>query len=408
MEGSYITDPTKYLQLKLNQVASRHLSDKVALFRGFYDDIADERLKELFAIFHMQFNNLFAFMNQKRYASGGGHFNADVSRDLIDLIEQERVIQATLKGDFAFEINDYYEEIMGKCRSFLSMSGGSSIPEDFPPIDIIEDKPIFTLVDTMTIPGTLPSAIAKLKFIGEGSYAKVLKYKDPHYNSYFAVKRAEGDLRPDELERFKNEYNDLRTLDSLFVIKAYSYDDEKNEYVMEYADETLSKYINRSNSTLTFNKRRVYVEQLIRAFDYIHSTGILHRDISYTNILVKHYGDGASLLKVSDFGLVKRPNSNLTRQGTEIKGAINDYTDLTAVGFENYEIRHETYALGKVIYFILTGRTTGYHRETNEALKEFISRAISPDKSQRFTSIEEMKAELYSKVFPSLRKESAE
>lgn len=66
----------------------------------------------------------------------------------------------------------------------------------------------------------------------------------------------------------------------------------------------------------------------------------------------------------------------MTQQGTEIKGAINDYTDLTAIGFENYEIRHETYALGKVIYFILTGRTTGYHRETNEALKEFISRAI--------------------------------
>ncbi|GAA3404197.1 hypothetical protein GCM10020370_22660 [Paenibacillus hodogayensis] len=76
----------------------------MALFRGFYDDIADERLKELFAIFHMQFNNLFAYMNQKRYANGGGHYNADASRDLIDLIEQERVIQATLKGDFAFEI----------------------------------------------------------------------------------------------------------------------------------------------------------------------------------------------------------------------------------------------------------------------------------------------------------------
>lgn len=73
-------------------MASRHLSDKVALFQGFYDDIADKRLKELFAIFHMQFNNLFAFMNQKRYASRGGHYNADASRDLIDLIEQERVI----------------------------------------------------------------------------------------------------------------------------------------------------------------------------------------------------------------------------------------------------------------------------------------------------------------------------
>lgn len=173
---------------------------------------------------------------------------------------------------------------------------------------------------------------------------------------------------------------------------------------MEYADETLSKYINRSNSTLLFESRRVLIEQLFRAFMYIHAKGILHRDISLTNILVKHYDDGSVYAKISDFGNVKRMNSTLTRQGTEIKGVLNDYNDLEVVGFENYEIRHETYALGKVIYFVLTGRTSNYHSEKNEPLKQFILKAVSPNKNKRFTNVTEMKEELYQKVYPTLRK----
>jgi serine/threonine-protein kinase len=293
---------------------------------------------------------------------------------------------------------------LSKCRAFLSASGGSTIPDDFSPIDIIEHQPIFTLANTISIASVRHNSSVNIRLVGEGSYAKVFKYKDPFYNDYYAIKRANNDLRPDELERFKREFNDLNTLSSPFIIKAYSYDDEKNEYVMEFADESLSKYINRSNDKIPFEKRKVLVEQLFRAFMYIHATGILHRDISYTNVLVKHFDDGSSLLKVSDFGLVKRPNSTLTRQGTEIKGAINDYSDLTAVGFENYEIRHETYALAKVIYFILTGRTSNYNREENEALKQFVLRAISSDKGERFTSVEEMKKELYMRVYPTLRK----
>ena len=380
----------------------KYSSDRVALFHVFYEDITNSKLREIFAILHANFNYLFSFMNDKM--DSNRHYNADPSRDLKELVQYTKVLHANLKEEYAFEINEYYEDVINKCASFLSSSGGSTIPEDFPPIEIIEHQPIFTLANTLTVAGVTQNASVNLRFIGEGSYANVFKYKDPQYNVDFALKRAKEGLRPDELQRFKNEFNDLNTLSSPFIVKAYSYNDDKNEYAMEYVDETLSKYIARSNQKLTFEKRRILVEQLLRAFIYIHSTGILHRDISYTNILIKHFGDGSIYLKVSDFGLVKRPNSSLTRQGTEIKGAINDYTDLTAIGFENYEIRHETYALAKVIYFILSGRTSNYHLEKNGALKTFILRAISPNKEERFTSVEEMKQELYMTVYPTLRK----
>ena len=228
-------------------------------------------------------------------------------------------------------------------------------------------------------------------------------YQDPHYGIKFALKRAKENLREDELERFKNEFSDLKNLDSPFIIKAYTYNDEENEYTMELADQTLEKFMKYNNNSLSFDSRRALIIQLLNAFHYIHSKGLLHRDISYQNILIRKFEDGTFFIKVSDFGLVKRSESSLTRQGTEIKGAINDYSDLELVGFENYEIRHETYALAKVMYYIMTGRETNYYKEDIEQLKEFILKAIG-NKENRFIDVDDMKSVLLEKVFPAIRR----
>lgn len=57
-------------------------------------------------------------MNEKRHPSGGGHYNAPQSRALNDLIETVSLVQSTLKNELAFEINNYYEELIRKCVSF--------------------------------------------------------------------------------------------------------------------------------------------------------------------------------------------------------------------------------------------------------------------------------------------------
>lgn len=387
----------------MKQISSRHGAEKAVLYTSFYYDVSNNDLKGIFSILHSQFNDLFSFMNDKNNPGYGGHFNADPSRDLMDIIEQTRVILATLNQENSFEIDSYYKEVIDKCKGFLAKSNGSTIPPDFTNIDIIEHKPIFTHSDATLIQGPSAKSTVKIKLIGEGSYAKVFKCKDPHYGCFFAIKRAKDDLGIDELDRFTNEFKDLSILDSPFIIKVYQYDGENNEYTMEYADSTLEKYITSRNNSLLFTERKTLIIQLLNAFEYIHAKGILHRDISYQNVLIKYFDDGTSMIKVSDFGLVKRPNSVLTRKGTDVKGAINDYSDLEVVGFENYEIRHETYALAKVIYFILTGRQSGYNREVNSELKTFLLRAISSNKEKRFSSIDEMRDVLIKKVFPTLR-----
>lgn len=185
---------------------------------------------------------------------------------------------------------------------------------------------------------------APTKLIGSGSYAHVYKYTDPFYNRVYAIKKAKNDLTKIELARFKNEFIELSKLHSPYIIEVYSYDDDKNQYIMECADTTLKKFMSKNNNQRSMVQRINLVMQIFKAFTYIHEKRLLHRDISYQNILLKQYEDGSNIIKISDFGLVKLEDSQLTRKGTEIKGALND-PDLDKVGFENYEIRHEIYAL---------------------------------------------------------------
>lgn len=160
---------------------------------------------------------------------------------------------------------------------------------------------------------------------------------------------------------------------------------------MEYADEDIESYINSNNNKLDICLRRSLCNQIIQAFKYIHSKDILHRDISPKNILVKKYED-LVVIKVSDFGLVKLSYSDLTKKKTEIKGYFNDYQDLEKVGFENYSLVHETYAITRVLYFVMTGKqnlTDAYRSE----YKKFIEIGTSNNKSERYQNMDDLQKE---------------
>ena len=223
--------------------------------------------------------------------------------------------------------------------------------------------------------------------IGSGSYANVYKYKDAFYNRPFILKRAKKELTDKEVARFKREFDVMNDLSSPYILEVYCYNPDKNEYIMEYMDDTLDGYIAAHNSTLTIIQRKGIAQQILRAFDYLHSKGHLHRDISPKNILIKEYDD-TLVVKLSDFGLVKIPDSTLTTVNTEFKGYFNDPA-LIVEGFNTYSIVHETYALTRVIYFVMTGKTNT-EKIMNQNLRSFVERGLNPDKAKRFQNIRDM------------------
>lgn len=360
-----------------------------AEYSDLYKSFRNKKLREILMTLHHDLVGLFRTMNE-RLPTGEheAHFWAEPSRDLIKRIEIIFSLVSSLKETpLAFQIDPYYLDLLTRCRDFLSSSGGSSLPPNMAKVELYYTLPIFLPLSSITISHKQQDFTFDLKLIGSGSYANVYKYKDTFYNRPFILKRAKKELTDKEVTRFKREFDVMNDLSSPYILEVYCYNPDKNEYIMEYMDYTLDGYIAAHNSTLTIVQRKGIAQQILRAFDYLHSKGHLHRDISPKNILIKEYDD-TLVVKLSDFGLVKIPDSTLTTVNTEFKGYFNDPA-LVVEGFNTYGIVHETYALTRVIYFVMTGKTNT-EKITNQNLRAFVEKGLNPDKIKRFQNIRDM------------------
>ena len=360
-----------------------------AEYSDLYKSFRNQKLREILMTLHHDLVGLFRTMNE-RLPTGEheAHFWAEPSRDLIKRIEIIFSLVSSLKETpLAFQIDPYYLDLLTRCRDFLSSSGGSSLPPNMAKVELYYTLPIFLPLSSITISHKQQDFTFDLKLIGSGSYANVYKYKDTFYNRPFILKRAKKELTDKEVARFKREFDVMNDLSSPYILEVYCYNPDKNEYIMEYMDYTLDGYIAAHNSTLTIVQRKGIAQQILRAFDYLHSKGHLHRDISPKNILIKEYDD-TLVVKLSDFGLVKIPDSTLTTVNTEFKGYFNDPA-LVVEGFNTYGIVHETYALTRVVYFVMTGKTNT-EKITNQNLRAFVEKGLNPDKIKRFQNIRDM------------------
>ena len=360
-----------------------------AEYSDLYKSFRNQKLREILMTLHHDLVGLFKTMNE-RLPTGEheAHFWAEPSRDLIKRIEIIFSLVSSLKETpLAFQIDPYYLDLLTRCRDFLSSSGGSSLPPNMAKVELYYRLPIFLPLSSITISHKQQDFTFDLKLIGSGSYANVYKYKDTFYNRPFILKRAKKELTDKEVARFKREFDVMNNLSSPYILEVYCYNPDKNEYIMEYMDYTLDGYIAAHNSTLTIIQRKGIAQQILRAFDYLHSKGHLHRDISPKNILIKEYDD-TLVVKLSDFGLVKILDSTLTTVNTEFKGYFNDPA-LVVEGFNTYGIVHETYALTRVIYFVMTGKTNT-EKIANQNLRAFVERGLNPDKTKRFQNIRDL------------------
>lgn len=242
-------------------------------------------------------------------------------------------------------------------------------------------------IDHIVISRSHDAVYKGMKPLGKGSYARVFRYTDDFYDKEFVLKRAKSDLNEKELARFRREFDEMHALNSPYIVEVYSFNEERNEYTMELMDCTLEDYITKNNSTLTMAKRKSIISQLLRAYGYLHSKNVYHRDISPKNVLLKLYDD-AIVVKISDFGLVKIVDSDLTSENTDIKGSLNDPA-LKTQGFANYSLIHEIYALTLLFAYIMTGKSN-WAKITNPAVKAFISKGTNPDHTKRIQTLNEL------------------
>lgn len=359
---------------------------------ALYSEIENQHLKKIFSTVHYRLIQLFNSLNTRIPKDDPTHFWAEDSRGLIWAIEIiEELHDELKKSRYSFTINQYYKDIFNQCKDFLSPSGGSSVPVGFKKVRIPYQIPIIKKGNSINVEVKGQKIPYPLKPIGNGSYANVFKFVDEFYGKAFAFKKAKGNLNQKEIERFKREYEITAQLKSPYIIEVYKYIESQNSYIMEFMDSTLDEYLKKNNSKMDFNVRKSLALQTLRAFEYIHSKGYLHRDISPKNILLKLYDD-IIVVKVGDFGLVKIPDSTLTSKRTDFKGYFND-PNLQLTGFDSYDMTHETYAITRVLFYILTGKIN-VDGLANGSIKSFIQNGLNSDRGKRYRNIAEIRIAL--------------
>ncbi|KAK4172199.1 putative CTD kinase, partial [Triangularia setosa] len=140
--------------------------------------------------------------------------------------------------------------------------------------------------------------------VGSGTYGKVFKGVNVYTKKLVALKRirmeGERDGFPVTAVR---EIKLLRSLKHTNVVELQEVMVESNEcfMVFEYLSHDLTGLLNHPNYTLEPAHKKHLAKQLFEGLDYLHTRGVLHRDIKAANILVSNEG----VLKLADFGLAR-------------------------------------------------------------------------------------------------------
>jgi serine/threonine-protein kinase len=95
--------------------------------------------------------------------------------------------------------------------------------------------------------------------------------------------------------------------------------------------------------------------QVCRGLAAAHAEGIVHRDLKPSNLFLVKRPDGGIHVKILDFGVAKLNDSDLTRSGVVI-GTPAFMAPEQAKGSSNVDARADVYAVGTLLYRMLTGQ----------------------------------------------------
>ncbi len=191
------------------------------------------------------------------------------------------------------------------------------------------------------------------------------------------------------IARFEAERQALAMMDHpniARVLDAGSTPDGRPYFVMELVRGLpITRYCDKQH--LGYRERLELFMAVCQAIQHAHQKGVIHRDIKPSNVLVTAY-DGRAVPKVIDFGLAKAigpaliENADFTGIGT-ILGTLRYMSPEQAGAGPDVDTRTDVYALGVLLYELLTGTTPMAPERLKGAALEEVLRIIREEEPPR-------------------------
>ncbi|MCB0163857.1 MAG: protein kinase [Anaerolineae bacterium] len=242
--------------------------------------------------------------------------------------------------------------------------------------------------------------------IGRGGMGAVYRSNDLIEDRLVAIKVLHYflDTQTDvALTRFQREFRVLAQLDHPRIVRAFGYGMYQNMpyLVLEFlSGQTLAQEL--SNGLIPWPRLLPIARQICEALVYLHDQSIIHRDLKPGNLMIQNHGDPQ--VKLMDFGLVRPANfsQHLTQEGVAL-GTVSYMAPEQAQGFP-VDFRADLYALGVILYEMVTGRPPFIHDNPAMVLMQQItSSPLAP--SQFNANIDESLEQL---ILQLLAKEPAQ
>src|SRR5215469_14510800 len=253
------------------------------------------------------------------------------------------------------------------------------------------------------------------KVAARSGMASIFRATDERTGNAVAIKIPHPEIEADPVfyDRFRSEQEIGEKLDHPGVMKVYPNSDHSQFYMaMEWVDGRLLRQILNEGKLPRERAVRIAL-QIASALEYIHAHGVVHRDLKPENIMV----DSNDHIKLIDFGIAASAGARrLTfAKFTQTMGTP-DYISPEQVKGKRGDARSDIYALGVMLYEMLTGKVpfTGPNafiimnerllnnpvppREIDPSispqLQEIIYRAIEREPAKRYQSVREFARDL--------------
>lgn len=208
-----------------------------------------------------------------------------------------------------------------------------------------------------------PVQYTKGKLLGKGGFASVYEFTNTDTKQAYACKLIEKSSlsKGRAKQKLMNEIKIHKSLNHQHVLSFHSYfEDESSFYILLElcSNESLSVLLRRRKRLMELEVQ-CYLLQILAGIQYIHSHGIIHRDIKLGNILL-----GSNMeVKLADFGLSTKLEYEGERKRT-ICGTPNYIAPEILASQYGHSYEVDIWSFGVLMYTMLVGRPPFHSTDT--------------------------------------------